>query len=163
MESLTNKPESLAPVLERASFSDRFFSLMVDNIIMYAVLKVLQILTSKLWPALYDNLAIIMSIMLAAVLGYFAVYAWKNGGQTVGKRWNQVKVVDLAGSQLTLGRFLFRELVARGPAVFGMFGIITMLLNPWYLTYLLALTGEKRSLHDIIAGTQVIKVNKANA
>lgn len=150
--------------LERASFGDRFFALIVDNIIMYIVLNLFVLITMKLWQALYQYIPSILvkpfvsCIMLIPVLGYFAVYAQRNGGQTIGKRWNNLKVVDLNGDDLTLGRFLGRELIARGLVSFGLMSITGILLNPWFLTYLPALNKNKRALHDIIAGTQVVKL-----
>ena len=145
---------------ERASFGDRFFALLVDNIIIYIILNLCVLITMKLLPVLYWYKPVVVCIMLIPVLGYFAVYAQRNGGQTIGKRWNNLKVVDLNGNDLTLSRFLWRELIARGLVSFGAMSIIGIILNPWFLTYLPALNKNKRTLHDILAGTQVVKLDR---
>lgn len=67
--------------------------------------------------------------------------------------------MDLAGKDLTFYRFIVRELIARGLPIIGFYfyGYISYI---WYFTYLLALTKERRALHDIIAGTQIVVRNK---
>lgn len=145
-------------ILEKAKFSDRFFAIIVDFIIVAIIIKGFQVFTTYFFPNLYRHTYLVLFIMLLIVLTYFAVYAYKNNGQTIGKKWNELKIVGVSGQPLSLGRLLIRELIARGPAVFTLVSLFGFYPNPWYLTYLLALTKEKKALHDIIAKTQVVKL-----
>ena len=90
-------------------------------------------------------------------IGYFAGYAYKKGGQTFGKRWNKIKVADSNGDNLSITHFIVREFIARGIPIVGVL-LVGNWSNLWILTYFLALTKDRRALHDIIAGTQVIRV-----
>jgi len=97
-------------------------------------------------------------IPIGIYIWYFMYYAYKNKGQTLGKKWNKIRIVRLDGNNLSFGHFVIREGVKLGmlivaPILFGYLGVLI-----WLSTYLLALTKNRRALHDIIAGTQVIKV-----
>ena len=168
---LTGESVSVQP--ERAGFSDRFFAFIVDSIILFVVLKLTQVLFSLLLSVsqkcfghelnIVLNRAapfVLYTIFIVLTLAYFAVYAYKNNGQTLGKKWNGIKVADLAGKDLTLNRFLFRELVARGLTVFGFLSHFGFSPTPWHLSYLPALGKNKRALHDYIAKTIVVKVKQ---
>ena len=142
---------------ERAKFGDRFFAAIVDNIIVNIPLRVISFFFAPLWSSRYFALIIISIVELIVILGYFAGFAFKKGGQTWGKKWNKVKVVDLEGNNLTLIHFIIREFVARGiPIIMSIY--LGLYANLWLLTYLSALSKERRAFHDIIAGTQVIKL-----
>lgn len=158
---------------ERAVFSDRFFAFIVDSIILFVVLKLTQVVFSLLlsisqkycgheWNIALNRAApfVLYSVFIVLTLAYFAVYAYKNNGQTLGKKWNGIKVADLTGNNLTLNRFLFRELVARGLTVFGFLSHFGFSPTPWHLSYLSALGKNKRALHDYLAGTMVVKVKQ---
>ena len=143
--------------VERAKFGDRFFATIVDNIIVKIPLTVVFMFLLPLWANPYFGLFFAVCVELVVTLLYFGVFAHRRGGQTWGKSWNKVKVTDLEGTNLTLGHFIIREFVARGvPVVASVF--FRQWANLWVLTYLLALSKNKRALHDLITGTQVIKV-----
>ena len=96
-------------------------------------------------------------ICVVLYLLIYVIVPCYNNGQTMCKQWSKLKVVDLNGNTLSLPHYFLRELVARFIPLIGMpfvgpYGLL------WYLTYLLALNNERRALHDIIVGTQVIKV-----
>lgn len=155
---ITNLNEVIENVpLEKATFGDRFFAAFVDNLIVRIPLRIAFIFLMPLWSNPYFALFFAVAFELVITLLYFAIYAQNKHGQTLGKKWNKVKVTDLNGNELTLGHFIIREFVARGiPVVASIFFGLTA--NLWILTYLSALTNEKRALHDILTGTQVIKV-----
>lgn len=145
------------PILtERAKFGDRFFAVVVDNIIVRVPLRIAFVFLLPLWDP-YFGLFFAICVELVIVLLYFALFAHHRNGQTWGKSWNKVKVTDMQGNDLTLGHFVVREFVARGfPIVASIF--FGLYANLWLLTYFLALSKDRRALHDIITGTQVIKV-----
>ncbi len=152
-----NEDLLVSVTVERAKFGDRFFAAFVDNIIIRIPLRIAFVFLLPQWSNPYFGLFFTVCVELIVVLAYFAVFAYSRKGQTWGKRWNKIKVVDLEGNDLTLGHFIVREFVARGIPVAAsiFFGLYA---NLWLLTYLFALTKDRRALHDIIAGTQVIKV-----
>lgn len=146
--------------LERASFGNRFFARFVDITMVslstwFLAMMISLISTSIINEILYTAI-FIMIIVSIIQFYYFVFYPYKNNGQTLGKKWNKVKVVDLDGNNLPLWRFFVREFFSIFIIIIGN-QFMGMLAYLWFLTYLLALTKEKRALHDIIAGTQVVK------
>ncbi|MBF0491318.1 MAG: RDD family protein [Deltaproteobacteria bacterium] len=91
----------------------------------------------------------IFSMVINAVLGYFYM-AWfnKNKGGTLGKLALGLRVVDFqTGQNIGYGKSLVRHL--------------GMILNYFTLFIGFIMAGvrqDKRGLHDLIAGTQVIKI-----
>jgi len=144
---------------ERASLGDRFFARFVDSIMISIMIRFLImvpfIFILFIQKDLY-GLIITLFIELAALIGYFVIYPYKHNGQTLGKKWCKLKVVALDGSNLPWWRLLIREFFSIIMVLIGA-NFIGVLAYLWFLTYLLALTKEKRALHDIIAGTQVVK------
>jgi len=140
-----------API-ERAKFSDRFFAAFVDNIIIVVPYRLIGLFGMAYHPLVFG-----LIIPLLLTLAYYAIFAQKNNGQTLGKKWNRIKVVDSNGNDLTMVHFLVRECIARG-IIFVLILFIGMYSYLWYLTFLFALSNERLALHDIIARTQVIKL-----
>jgi uncharacterized RDD family membrane protein YckC len=77
---------------------------------------------------------------------YYIVGHWR-WGQTVGKMLLRVRVVQVDGAPISLGQSLLRFI--------GYFvSYLTLLLG-----YLLAgFRSDKRALHDLIAGTRVVRL-----
>lgn len=139
-------------VFARAQFADRFFAYIVDGIIVNTPLRLASAALAVLVPSIYAPLVVFL-LSLLVYFWYFAYFAFKNKGQTLGKKWLKIRIVQLNGEDLTLGRFVLRELARSGCTLFfGMYGLF------WLLTYLLALTKKRLALHDILVKTQVIKV-----
>lgn len=143
-------------ILPKAQFSDRFFAFVVDYLMINIPIRFITIVAA----ASFNTFVVAMLYMIIAPtinILYFAVYAYKNNGQTLGKKWNKVRVVDLQGGSISLRRFVFRELIAIGPFFIGFF-FFGKFAYLWVLTYFRAMTKDKRALHDIIAKTQVISL-----
>lgn len=143
----------------RAKVGDRFFANLVDSIMVRLPLRLAFVFaasTSLITPSHYYGLLyLVLDLILIQI--YFAYYAYRRNGQTIGKKWNKIKVVDMEGKDITLGTFMTREFFALGlPLVLSL--ISQGLANAWIFTYFLAFTKERRALHDIIAGTKVINV-----
>ena len=83
-------------------------------------------------------------------------------GQTVGKWVTGTRVVRPDGGRVSLGRFVF----LRGLVLWGLGLIVDILLPPshlrlggWLVTSvdgLFILRGDRRCLHDLVAGTRVV-------
>ena len=149
--------------INRANLVKRFYAILFDYIIVFYPLRFIFIVVGMLFDS--DPLGIAELVLgsfilleLIVVLIYFAVFAHRRNGQTVGKTINKIKVVDLEGNNPTLGRFILRESIARGIPFIGSFFFKELALL-WLLTYLLALTDDRKALHDIIAKTQVISID----
>ncbi|WP_057159545.1 RDD family protein [Lysobacter sp. Root983] len=74
-------------------------------------------------------------------------------GQTWGKRICKIRIVDMDGAKPSLGRLLLRRylpinLASVVPILGNVFGIVDVLM---------IFRRDKRCLHDLIAGTRVIK------
>lgn len=142
-------------VFERARFADRFFANIVDGVIVVTPLRLLLFALTTFLHSSYVPLLNLI-IFLFVYLWYFSYFPYKNNGQTLGKKWLKMRIANLDGNNLSLGHFVARDIVKNGTVFiatifFGNYGML------WLVTYLIALTKDRRALHDIIARTQVIK------
>lgn len=93
----------------------------------------------------YSSTAI---VMLSGVV-YFTIFVG-SCGQTPGKMLLRLKVVRVDGQEMTYGRALLRSLC----------WILSLLLfSSGFL--MIACTRQKRGLHDMLAGTSVIRLQRS--
>lgn len=152
----------IQPGIERALFSDRAWAYIADTFVINVPIRLVHLLlvTFAVQIRVLSRVLFYYDLIVPVVvyLWYFSYYAYKNNGQTMGKRWYKIRIVKLDGSNPSLAHFVFRSIIKDGIApvlavlYFGLYGYAI-----WLVTYLLALTKERRALHDIIAQTQVIK------
>ncbi len=81
-------------------------------------------------------------------------YYLKKDSQTIGKRIVGIRIVDMDNQILTLGkilvlRYLLIRIAAMIPFAGGLYGFVDMLF---------IFRQNRRCLHDLIAGTKVVKV-----
>ncbi|HKW91015.1 MAG TPA: RDD family protein [Methylomirabilota bacterium] len=97
------------------------------------------------WLFLDDRLVTVAGRAFRFVAGicYPVIFHWL-WGQTLGKMAVRVRVVTLDGGPLTLGRAIVRQIG---------YWISAVMLGIGYLVA--AFRGDKRALHDLIAGTRV--------
>jgi uncharacterized RDD family membrane protein YckC len=79
-------------------------------------------------------------------------YPLSQSGQTWGKKALKMKIVDLDGRQPSLAtligkRYLPVQLISAVPVVGGLFGLVNVLF---------IFREDRRCIHDLIAGTQVV-------
>lgn len=85
-------------------------------------------------------------ITFAISILYFAILESSKSQGSVGKMALGIKVVDMDGQQVSFGKALLRSI---GKIISGMI---------MYIGYLMAaFTDKKQGLHDMIAGTLVVK------
>ena len=90
------------------------------------------------------------AIVMFSGVAYFTLFIG-SCGQTPGKMLYRLKVVQVNGQEMTYGRALLRSLC-------WMFSLL-----PAGLGFLMiACTRQKRALHDILAGTSVIRLPRAS-
>lgn len=142
------------PGIVRGGFALRAFALIIDQmIVQMTVGMVLAIVLAVLIPQLSRGsgepspwvFAWIALAYFAATGAYFALMESSRMQATFGKQALGLKVCDLEGRRIGLGRALLRWLAA--------------LLNylSLYIGWLLVAFGkQRRGLHDRIAGTQVV-------
>ncbi|HEV8695732.1 MAG TPA: RDD family protein [Lysobacter sp.] len=103
-----------------------------------------SILTQLLWGLI--GLAIFIAVQFLPL---------KNSGQTWGKKIVGLKIVNMAGEQPGLDVLLGRRyLFANGISLIPFVGGLASLVN-----VLMIFRADKRCLHDLVAGTQVINAN----
>jgi uncharacterized RDD family membrane protein YckC len=97
-------------------------------------------------------LAIVMALSFFAVLGY-QCYLLSTRGQTLGKKWLGIKILKLDGSPPG-----FPAAVALRVLVNGLIGLIPVVGGIYVLVdTLLIFRDDRRCIHDLIAGTRVVK------
>lgn len=133
-----------------------------------------------LFPSYYGLIAGALSILFAMIY-YIYVPIRVNRGQTIGKKFMDIKVVNKDGSEVTFKTMLKRELlgklilesclIAAGSYLFQLLTIMTRidLVIPLscvsavlciFSLLIAARCESKRMLHDYVAKTKVVKVQK---
>lgn len=157
-ESLKRKEHRPRDVQPRAGFWQRLTAAMVDLVVLVAaqflfgvLLNAVVMLISWGWlfgPAGWNILILPIELFnIVLFLSYFIVFTGY-GGQTPGKMLLGIKVIRTDGTEVGYARAFLREapgkLISTLPFGLGFF--------------LIGIQPEKRGLHDLLAGTSVIKL-----
>lgn len=95
--------------------------------------------------------------LMSAVMGIAAFfllngYLLAKKGQTVGKKLVNIRITDMDGSQVSFGKLIgLRYVPFWGVGYIPIIGSILALVNVLFI-----FRSDKRCVHDLIAGTQVI-------
>ncbi|CAH7469686.1 RDD family protein [Vibrio chagasii] len=81
-------------------------------------------------------------------------YLLQNKGQTIGKNVMEIAIVDMDGKQLGLFNIVIKRILPM--SIFVYIPVVGQYIST--LDYLFALRKDRRCLHDLIAGTQVVSV-----
>ena len=126
-----------------ASFGERFVALVIDWIIL-AVVVYAAGESSEEADATVGGILVLLGIVSTWL--YFAIQESSNRQATIGKRAMKIVVTDEQGRRLSFARATGR---AFSRMLSGLF---------FFLGYLLAaFTARKQALHDLIAGTLVLR------
>ena len=87
--------------------------------------------------------ALVVFIALWAAIGAYAVVSWRRGGQTIGMKPWRLQVVTAEGGRPTRSALLIRYMV------------ISLSLGAALLWCLV--DGQRRGLHDLAAGTLLVR------
>jgi uncharacterized RDD family membrane protein YckC len=133
-----------------AGFWWRFLALLIDTAIM-GVVQWLVSIALGVSAAATDGASLVMAwpVILLLVLGpwlYYALLECSNWQATIGKKICGLIVVDENGNRISFGRATGRYFAKIISAVIFYIGF---LMAGW--------TQRKRALHDMIAGTLVLK------
>ena len=117
-------------------------------------------------------------IQIAFIVGYFVIFQYLMGGQTVGKRIMKLRVVKNGKKELGIFNYLIRAIILNGivQSVALIICSYTCGYNSFYnanyiitnitsiieivILMMVFMNKESRGLHDIIAGTKVIEIDK---
>jgi len=143
---LPDPPEK--PSQMYAGFWRRFFALLIDTVILFPLVYIsLYFLFST--PGIIDNETAVLAwyvFWAVMVWGYFAGLESSSLQATLGKAALGIVVTDHLGHRVNFGRATGRH--------FGKW-LSTLIVGIGYL--LAAFTPQKRALHDMLAGTLVVK------
>lgn len=147
----TDEPAGFSADSLKAPFFLRCAAFLIDYMLLLAV-PIAWLLFSRFF---LDGVA---NISLSSVVWLFVLLAWVLNfialplvrGQTVGKMLAGITIVNKDGTPARLGRILLRNVI-------GYF-ISAAILGLGFL--IAAVNGSGRSLHDLIAGTVVVRGRK---
>ena len=161
-------PESVEFVYELAGLGSRMVAALIDHLIILAAVIIPLVLFACLGGLASVGVSFLAPIAGVAILitfliyfGYFVFFEWKWNGQTPGKRYADVRVIDDRGMSADLFQILVRNLVRivdLMPVVLpidfvhiGLYGVggMAAFLNPHH-----------RRLGDWAAGTLVVRTRK---
>jgi serine/threonine protein kinase len=145
-------PSAPAPVTnyKRGDYGPRFGAFLIDNIILAAGCFLLFL--PFMGSSSEDSLWIMILLQVLWVFGYYT-YFHTRAGRTPGKVATGLKVICQNGSPLSWPRALWRTVVF---LVFP--AVLTAMFYVGWLLYFIPLFDKKnRGLHDILAGTWVVR------
>lgn len=149
--------------IELASLGERFHGAFIDGLISiaFALLCNYALSASGVFDSLPPNIDLeFVSTLILTLVGFaFDIgINWKflyTSGQTIGKKVAKTRVVTLDGRLPSMF-----DLVLKRYAVFTLIVLIPVVGTPLTLINILFIFGrERRCLHDLIAGTRVIKAH----
>jgi uncharacterized RDD family membrane protein YckC len=141
-----------------AGFWTRFLAALIDGIVLFIVAIILGFIVGLVFgggsaAATGDasagiGAATLIAQVLSAVIGwlYYALQESSDKQATLGKQAMGIRVTDLNGGQISFGKATIRH--------FGKYLSSLILLIGYIMA---AFTEKKQALHDIIAGTLVLK------
>ena len=130
--------------MEYSGFWRRFVAYVIDNILLSVIFWLLVLVLG----GIADDAGVAVAYILAAVgwLVYYAAMESSTSQATVGKIALGIQVTDLEGNRISFGKALGRNLAKILSALILYIGFI-----------MAAFTAKKQALHDMIAGTLVVK------
>ncbi|SFD71024.1 Uncharacterized membrane protein YckC, RDD family [Bacillus sp. 491mf] len=128
---------------ELAGFWRRFGANIIDGLILVPFLVIFRVFNVS------EDASDAVASLLHTLYYLIVPIAW--AGFTVGKRALNVRIVRMDGENITIWTTLKRYLLG------GMVYTFTLGIAVIVSAFMIALRKDKRSIHDLIAGTQVIR------
>jgi uncharacterized RDD family membrane protein YckC len=153
-----------------ASRWKRFAGYIIDKVIVYVVSVILRLAVFKnimenINSAEMKSLIVQSNIFIGYSSAYLLLNAWLlvSKGQTIGKTLMRTRIVNLAGEKVPLWKvFFLREMLFWGlfclaldqlPQIIQRLYIIFLIINGMFIV-----RTDRRCIHDLVCGTQVIDV-----
>lgn len=146
---LIGTAQNVAIEYRLAGVGDRILAQVIDTLIIYGYWAFLIFIQTHN-ESFIDFLPAVVSLLIYLFpLFYHFLFEVLNNGQSVGKMIAKIKVVQIDGSQPTIGSYLLRWL----------FGLIEITSNAGAIAlYTMLFNKNGQRLGDIAAGTTVVKV-----
>jgi len=157
-EGIDALAEPMSPAPGLASRGDRLLAVIVDLFVVLAVAIPFGIYNGYFSAAFEGRpipLAVYAQTVIVGWAWFFLVngYVLKKYGQTVGKRFLDIRICDFRTAAVPpLWRLLVRILV---PALAGLLGLVGGLLS--WVDILFIFRKDRRCVHDWIASTRVVR------
>ena len=146
-------PPGMAPVVRFAGFRIRFVAALIDSIIMSALSSIIGVLLMLMFAGVRSYGDIFPSFVAGSYVAQMGV-VWAYNilmihrkGATIGKMVFGLKVVSTDGGRVAIGKIVLRETI--GKFISGIILCIGFMMVGW--------TKKKQGLHDMIAGTVVVR------
>jgi uncharacterized RDD family membrane protein YckC len=170
--SIVSPPDSLTDSIDQpstmAGLRKRMACWMYEGMLMFAVAFIATWLFSTLGQMrnAMDARHPLLQGFLFVVFGVYFVWFWHKGQTLAMKTWH-IRVVDIAGQQISQRRALARYVLSwlwfvPPLAAMAFFkpsgGQITLVLTVWVVVYALLsrLHPSKQFMHDVLAGTRLV-------
>ncbi|MET3128418.1 putative RDD family membrane protein YckC [Arcicella rosea] len=135
-----------------ASVGDRILAHIIDWIIFFAWGTLYLLVFSGLDASFDDNIlgiVILFVFLILPIMCYDLLFEVFMNGQSIGKRAMKIRVINLDGTQPTLGAYLMRWLFRLADTM--IFGSVVALV-------VASANGKGQRIGDIAAGTAVVKI-----
>jgi len=133
--------------IEYADFQKRFLAHLIDRIIVPIIIFICLVISaiSEYIPGDIDNIIFIAFSLIGAPWLYYSITESSSKQGTIGKMIVGIKVTDMIGKRIT-----FRRATAR---------FFSKLISEFSIIgyFVFFFTKKKQTLHDLIAGTIVVK------
>ena len=142
-----------ATVMETASIFARLGAVFVDAFILGLIIWVLVMIMDETGAYYGESVQLAWGV---GIIGAYYTLLHALSGQTAGKKAARIKVVRTDGSRVGFVRALWRVAMWLGPA----YGLYILFHEPWVPALILlvpVLNEERRTLHDYLSDTRVIK------
>lgn len=139
-----NTSQNVNIELKIAGIGDRLIAIIID----YTILSGLGILFTILFTTFSLNQElqiIVMSIFGFILLLYHFFMEWLFKGQTIGKKYRNIKVIHRSGIEASVFQLLIRNLIRIVDSIYG-FGLVIIFFSK-----------RSQRLGDLAAGTIVVK------
>ncbi len=142
-----NTSQNVNIELKIAGIGDRLVAIIIDSIILGGVALFFVILFSAL--SVGEGMQIIaFSILGFVMLLYHFFMEWFFKGQTIGKRYRNIKVIHKSGVEASVFQLLIRNLIRIVDSIYGL-GLLVVFLSK-----------KSQRLGDLAAGTLVVKTQR---
>lgn len=128
-------------VINPAGFWIRFFAQLIDGIILVMPMTLA-------FFVFQDNIGVYLGLNLLSLL-YTLILPIIWNGQTIGKKTMGIRIKKISGEKINIGTMLLRTFVA------GLIYGITVGIATIASIFMVAFRKDKRSVHDLVAGTYV--------
>ncbi|WP_075603860.1 RDD family protein [Saccharicrinis aurantiacus] len=130
-----------------AGVGERLLALIIDGLVLGGIGMALSIAVATAQPG--DTIVIIVfSIYTFAAMLYYFFMEWLFKGQTIGKKYQKIKVIHKSGTDASIFQLLIRNLIRVFDSIYGL-GLLVIFFSK-----------KSQRLGDLAAGTIVVKTHQ---